>query len=158
MRAFFIAPLFLIAAACGAPSGDATGAKTETPSAATLEIRDGWAAPTPGGVDVSAGYLTVVNATPAEDRLISASSPRATRVEVHEMTMDRGVMRMRPLEALVIPAGGEAVLAPGRQHLMFYGVSEPFAEGEEIAVSLTFEHAGTRDIVLPVRRATSHGH
>jgi copper(I)-binding protein len=68
------------------------------------------------------------------------------------MTMQDGVMQMRAVERLAVPAGGSIELAPSGRHLMFYGVAQPFAEGEAIPVRLTFEHAGAMDVSLPVRR------
>lgn len=142
MRRFFIALAFASLCACGAP----------TVGTNSIEIRDHWAAPTPGGVEVSGGYLTIANESGQDDRLVGARSPRAASVEIHEMTMDGAVMRMRPVESLTIPAGESVTLAPGGLHLMFIGVTEPFAEGEEIPLTLTFEHAGDMDVTLPVRR------
>ena len=146
-----IAPPFVIvvmvAAACGAP--------TDTQQAPTaLEVQDAWAAPTPGGVDVSAGYLTIVNDSGADDRLMSAASPRAERVEVHDMSFEGSTMRMRPVEGgLAVPTGTMVALEPGGQHLMFYGVSAPFREGERIPVTLTFAQAGEVSVEMPVQRA-----
>lgn len=143
-----IALAFLVlATACGAPTAE----KGEAPGSGVLTVRDGWASPTPGGVDVSAGYLTIANGTSADDRLISATSTRAAAVEIHEMQMDGPVMRMRPVESLTIPAGGEVTLGSGGMHLMFTGVTQPFTEGESIPVQLTFEHAGVIDATLAVR-------
>lgn len=153
MRQLLIVLGLAVAAACGAPAPEDASAQ----HAAGIEIQNAWAAPTPGGVDVSAGYLTIVNATAADDRLIGASSPRAERVELHEMSMEGGVMRMRAAEALTIPAGGESALAPGGRHLMFFGVSEPFTEGERIPVRLRFARAGEVDVSLPVQRQAA-GH
>lgn len=150
--------LLALAAACGAPQSPAP----ETPSAAAnlpagLEIRDAWAAPTPGGVDVSAGYFTIANGGPA-DRLLSIASPRAGRIEIHEMSMEGSVMRMRKVEGgLAIPAGAIVTLGPGGYHLMFNEVAPPFAAGEQIPVTLTFENAGVREVSLPVR-ADALGH
>lgn len=149
MRAIFLA--FALAACSQATPPPAAEHETPAP-AAQLEVRDAWASPTPNGVDVSAGYLTIVNGTAADDRLIAVTSPRAARAEVHEMAMDGAVMRMRAVETLIVPTGGEVALAPGGQHLMFYGVSQPFAEGESIPVRLTFETAGDVDVSLPVQR------
>jgi copper(I)-binding protein len=152
MRAFFFS-LTLILSACGAPPAHqshdtpASGA----PAATTLEVRDGWAPPTPNGVDVSAGYVTIVNGTDAEDQLVSVSSPRAERVELHEMAMDGNVMRMRKVDRLAISAHGEASLAPHGQHLMFFGVTQAFAPGEQIPVTMTFAHAGQVETTLTVR-------
>lgn len=148
-------PLFFslfFAAACGAPQP----AQPETTAA--LNLGQAWAAPTPAGVDVSAGYLTIRNDTDAADYLLSATSPRAERVEVHEMTMDGAVMQMRPVDRLEIAAGESVQLAPGGAHLMFFGVTSPFAEGESISVQLVFETAGTIDVSLPVRRGAPAAH
>lgn len=158
MRFLLASVLFAVTAACGAAQENSAAAQSHHDEAA-LDIRNAWAAPTPGGVDVSAGYLTISNHTQSEERLVSATSPRAARVEVHEMTMDNGVMRMRARDALVIPAGGEITLGSGGAHLMFYGVREPFVEGESVPVRLTFANAGDIDVSLPVRRsAAAHGH
>jgi copper(I)-binding protein len=151
----WVSALFLSLAACGAPS---EAPPTAAESVATLRIEDAWAAPTPGGVEVSAGYLTLVNPTSTEDALIGASSARAERVEVHEMTMQDGVMQMRATARLPIGAGQLVELAPGGRHLMFYGVSQPFTEGETIPVRLTFERADAIDVSLPVRRPGAESH
>jgi copper(I)-binding protein len=153
-----IALALIALAACGAPPAPE---QTEAPSATValpqgletegLEIRDAWASPTPGGVDVSAGYLTIANGGPA-DRLVSVSSPRAARVMIHEMSMDGNMMRMREVSGgLDVPAGSAVSFGPGGLHLMFTGVTQPFAVGEEIPVTLTFENAGVREIMLSVR-------
>ena len=144
------AAFFVILTACGQPS-EAPPARQDAP-AAVVHVENAWAAPTPGGVDVSAGYMTLVNDTAAEDALLSASSPRAERVEVHEMTMEGGVMQMRAVARLAIPAGQSIELAPNGRHLMFYGVTQPFAVDETIPVRLTFERAGDVDVSLPVQR------
>jgi periplasmic copper chaperone A len=145
MRMVFALCALFALAACGAPP-------SPTEPSGGVEISAAWAAPTPGGVDVSAGYLTIANSTAENDRLVAAASPRAERVEIHEMAMDGAVMRMRRAEALDIPAGEQVALAPGGLHLMFFGVTQPFAEGEEIPVTLTFERAGAVDVTLPVQR------
>jgi copper(I)-binding protein len=157
MRAFFCVLIVSMTAACGAPQQPAEEATTEQISSMRLQVLDTWASPTPGGVDVSAGYLTIANDGDSADQLISASSPRAARVEIHEMTMDGAVMQMRPVATLPIGPGERIELAPGGRHLMFFGVTQPFAVGEEIPVQLTFEHAGVMDIALPVRTGATHG-
>lgn len=156
MRAFIFSTILMFTAAC---SGE-TASSAAQERAVAVRVENAWAAPTPGGVEVSAGYVTIVNSGASDDRLVSITTPRAERAEVHEMSMDGGVMRMRALEGgLVIPAGGRVTLGPGGQHLMFYGVTQPFTEGETIPVTLTFEHAGALRAELPVRRAApSHAH
>lgn len=156
MRLVIALAATLLLAACGRTSLTSSNAGSE--AVAGIEIAEPWAAPTPGGVNVSAGYLTVRNGGAEADTLISVSSPRAASVEIHEMTMDGAIMRMRAVEGgLAIPAQGEVVLAPGGYHLMFMGVTQPFAEGEEIAVTLTFANAGAVELMLPVRQGQAHG-
>jgi len=146
---YLTAALFVALAACGQASQAPADAQTQQ---AAVRIENAWAAPTPGGVDVSAGYLTIVNAGAAGDALLSVTSPRAGRVEVHEMAMQGGVMQMRAVAQLAVPARQSVELAPNGRHLMFYGVAQPFAAGETIPVRLVFEHAGAVDVSLPVRR------
>ena len=145
---YLAAALLIALAACGQSSTP----QAEPEDRAELYVEGAWAAPTPGGVDVAAGYLTLVNGTANDDALVGASSPRAASVAVHEMTMDGGVMQMRPAPRLALGAGQSIELAPNGRHLMFFGVTEPFAVGETIPVQLTFEHAGEIDVSLPVRR------
>lgn len=133
------APTAPTVAASAAPTGDA------------LAIAEPWAAATPNGATVAAGYLVVNNPTANADTLVSVSSPRAARVEMHEMKMEGEMMRMRAVDTLEAPAGGALVLAPGGYHLMFIGIDAPFVEGQEAPVTLTFAKAGAIDVVLPVR-------
>lgn len=145
-------------AACGAPPQPQPQAAAAGEASGALAIDDGWASATPGGAAVSAGYLTITS--PTADRLLSVSSPRAARVEIHEMAMDGDVMRMRAVEGgLTLPAGEAVTLAPGGRHLMFMEVAPPFSEGESVPVTLTFEQAGAVEVEMPVRRrAEQHGH
>ena len=139
-------------AACGQPHTQNTAPPTADIRAegTTMHVEDAWAPPTPNGVDVSAGYLTIVNGTNVDDQLLSAESPRAEHVEVHEMTMNGNVMQMRPVAALDVIAHDEVALSPNGRHLMFEGVKQPFAPGEQIPVDLTFAHAGKVHVVLDV--------
>ena len=147
MRAVLLS-LFLLSA-CSAPSPQGT-------RIGDLEITAARASPSPNGVDVAAGFLTITNHGAAPDRLIAASSPRARNVELHSMEMDGPVMRMRQVESLDIPAGGAVSLTPGGDHLMFMGVTAPFTAGETIPIRLSFEHNGEAAIALPVGRETHH--
>lgn len=146
-----IAAALLAVAACGAPQTAPTQTQ-QAPATGALEVRDAWAAATPGGVDVAAGYMTIANGTASDDRIIAASSPRAASVDIHEMNMEGDVMRMRAVEGgLPIAAGQSVSLGPGGFHLMFNGVTAPFVEGEDVPLTLTFEKAGAFELSLPVR-------
>lgn len=115
-----------------------------------LEISGGFARATPPGAEVGGGFLTIRNDGSA-DRLVSASSPLAARVEIHEMAMQDNVMTMRPLpDGLALPAGETVALKPGGFHLMLMGLKQPLAEGETVPLTLTFEKAGSVDAALLV--------
>lgn len=148
-----------MAAACGAPrtAPQAPAAAPAEPAAA-IEITDAWASPTPAGVGVGAGYLTITNRQAAPDTLISVSTPRAGRAEIHEMAMENGVMRMRAVEALTLAPDESVALAPGGRHLMFYDVATPLVAGETAQVTLRFANAGEVNVELPVRPRENSDH
>lgn len=143
-----------LAAVCAATI--ATGAFAAKPKPApkpdTLTIESPWARATPPGAPVAGGFLVVRNTGKADDRLVSATSPDADKVELHEMRMDGGVMRMRRMdEGLAITAGGTLALAPGGYHLMFIGPKHPFVAGQTVTATLRFEHGGERTVRFDVR-------
>lgn len=153
-RASAFALALLVLSACGQNAKPAAEAPAAEQPAALIAIEEGWAAVTPTGASVAGGYGVIANAAAAPDRLISASSPRAARVEIHEMKMTGDVMQMRAMESVVIPAGGSLALQPGGNHFMFIDITAPFVEGESVPLTLTFENAGVVETTLPVRPRT----
>ena len=100
---------------------------------------------------VGGGFLTLVNKGGTGDRLIAASSPVAGVMQLHEMKMEGDVMKMAELpNGIEIPAGETVTLAPGGLHLMFMELKEPLVEGTQVPVTLTFEKAGTVEVLLDV--------
>lgn len=138
-----IAPML---AACGEPSAEAGG----------LEIADAWARAS--ATQTSAAYLTIENRTGEDDTLLEVRSPVAERVEIHDMTMEDMVMRMRKLDNLPVAAGERVELAPGGKHIMLIGLSGPLEEGASVPLTLVFEKAGEIVIEAPVRAAGHSGH
>jgi hypothetical protein len=139
--------------AAAEPAGPAS-IKPPVPQS-TLVIADAWALPSPRGTKVAAGFFTVANGGSGMDRLVSASSARAARMEIHEITNEGGVTKMRPLAAgIEVPPGGSATLKEDGLHLMFLDVDTPFTEGETIPVMLTFETAGTIEVTMRVKRGS----
>ena len=135
-RTTLIIALALVACA-GKPAyaGDA--------AAGGLKISAAWARATPKGAPVGGGYLTITNTGTAPDRLIGGMSDTATRFEIHDMSMDNGVMKMRPVpNGIEIKPGQTVELKPGGYHVMFVGLKKPFAQGEHIKATLKFEKAG----------------
>jgi copper(I)-binding protein len=108
-----------------------------------LKIGHPWARPTPNGAPTAAGYLTVTNTGAQADRLLGGSSPLAERIEVHQMSMDGGIMRMRELPGgLALAPGATVRLEPGGYHLMLVGPKAPFKVGDHIPATLKFARAG----------------
>lgn len=116
-----------------------------------------WVRATPEKAPTSAGYLIIRNMGKTAERLVSVESSIARKTEVHTMTMDGGVMRMRQLEdGLEIPAGGEVALKPGGEHIMFMGLTGQVKEGTDVTVRLNFEKAGPVDVTFPVQKKDNH--
>jgi hypothetical protein len=117
--------------------------------AGQLLIEQAWTRATPGGAKVGAGYMSIINHGDVADRLIAGKSDIAERVEIHTMTMDGGVMRMRQLkEGLALAPKSITELKPGGYHVMFIGLKKAIKQGDSIALQLTFEKAGTVDLTL----------
>jgi copper(I)-binding protein len=107
-----------------------------------LQLEKPWARATPPGASVGGGYLVIRNKGAAGDRLVGASSPAAARMEIHEMAMEKDVMRMREVKGLDVPAKGAVELKPGGFHLMFMELKAPLKAGDKVPVTLRFEKAG----------------
>lgn len=122
------------------------------PAFAQVAIDKPWARATAPGASVAAGYMVVRNKSAVADRLVSASSPAAARVETHVHIHDGGVMKMREVPGYDIPAAGAFELKPGGAHLMFMDIRRPFKEGEKVPVKLKFEKAGEVDAEFHVGR------
>jgi copper(I)-binding protein len=119
-----------------------------------VHVNDAWARATLGGAKTAAGYFTIVNHSDKAERLLSASSPAAGRVEIHEMAMVGSVMQMRPLPKGIDVKGKETVeLKPGGYHLMFLDLKGPFAAGTKVPVTLKFEREGEVKVEIEVRDA-----
>lgn len=151
-----------------AVSADHTNHATHQPeqegAAATigdLAITSAWARATLPGQKSAGAYLIVTNHGTTADRLTGVASPSADKTEIHTMEVIKDVMTMRPVEGgLEIPAGGSVELKPGGYHIMFMGISEPFADGASVPVTLHFATAGEVELALPVRlvRGQGQGH
>lgn len=143
------------------------GAQQAAPStkAGTLTIEAPWTRATPGSAKVAGGYLRITNAGPASDRLVGGSTSIAGRIEIHEMSLTDGVMRMRPLDkGLEIKPGASVELAPGGYHVMFMDLKRKINQGESFKATLQFEKAGPVDVTFRVGSvgegagAPKHGH
>ena len=119
------------------------------------KVSNAWARATPGKAENGAAYLTIQSPTP--DRLLSVSTPVAKKAELHTMSMEGMVMKMRPLADLDIPAGQPVTLKPGGQHVMLLGLDAPLREGQSFPLTLTFEKAGTRTVTVAIEKPGAAG-
>jgi periplasmic copper chaperone A len=129
----------------------AGSAQAEDVMAGKLKISAPWARATPKGAAVGGGYMTITNTGTTPDRLVGGSTDVAGKFEIHEMKMDNGVMKMRPVEGgLEIKPGQTVQLDPGGYHIMLMGMKQQLKEGEHFKATLDFEKAGKVDVDFTV--------
>lgn len=116
-----------------------------------IAVRNAWVRAVPPGSSATAGYLVLENRGRTERILTGVSAGGVGRVEMHSSGMEDGVMRMRRLEEIAVPAGGEVALAPGGLHLMLFGDPLP-AAGSTVSLQLEFADGTTLTAAAPVRR------
>jgi periplasmic copper chaperone A len=109
--------------------------------AQAVEVTGAWVRPTVTGQKAGGGFVTLKNTAQQDDKLLRASSEVA-RMELHTMSMDGNVMRMREVPNIEVKAGQSVALKPGGLHLMFMDIKSPLKNGETVNVVLEFERAG----------------
>lgn len=141
-------PKFPIAAAAFAALALASCDKAPPPS---ISVENAWARTTLPGQSASAAYFTIRN-TGGADRLLSVSIADGTAT-LHSTSMDGGVMRMRPLGGLDVPANSTVELKPGGTHVMLMGLRAPLMEGKDLPMTLKFAKSGDRRVSAEIRSA-----
>jgi copper(I)-binding protein len=159
MKSTLSKALFIVTGVAMAGAVLAQGvSKTVTTNA--IKIEGAYTRATVPGQQVAGGFMKIENKGSA-DQLVSASSPVAGEVQLHEMAMDGNVMKMRQVKDIAVPAGGAVELKPGGLHLMFMNIKAPLAAGETVPVKLKFAKAGEVEVKMPVNamgaQAASHG-
>jgi hypothetical protein len=127
--------------------------KVSAPPAVSIE--DAWARATVPGQTTSAAYFAVFNSG-GPDKLLSVSSADA-KASLHSSSMSGGVMRMRPLQSLDIPANSTVALDPGGNHVMLTGLKHPLSIGDTVRLELRFQKSGLRRVEARVRPTNKHG-
>ena len=122
---------------------------------AQLEVSNAWARATAGSAPNGAAYVTIQS--PSADRLVSASTPVAKKAELHTMSMQGMVMKMRPLSGLDVPAAKPVTLKPGGDHIMLLGLEHPLRDGQSFPLTLDFEKAGSQTVTVTVEKAGATG-
>ena len=124
-------------------------------TAGDLKIGHPYTRTTPPGATVAGAYLSIDNKGKAADKLLRASSPAAGLVELHSMSMDGNVMRMRAVPAIDVAPGATVKLAPGGLHVMLQELKRPLKKGERVPLTLVFERAGEVKVELAVQDAAA---
>ena len=117
----------------------------------SLHIAQPWSRATPKGAKAGAGYMTITNKGTTPDKVSCVSDDASAQCEIHSMTMEGGVMKMRPVEGgLEIKPGETVTLAPSGFHVMFRDLKHPLEPGNTVKATLKFDKAGTIDVEYAV--------
>jgi periplasmic copper chaperone A len=147
----------LVTLGLAAASLSAHAQKVDEPS---LKVFDVWAKTTVPGGSVSAAYMHIKSGKPL--KLVKAESSIAQTVEIHDMKMNAGVMQMKAIDAVEIPANKLVDLKPGGMHIMLIKVNKPINKGDQVPLTLTFETADkktfTRQVMAKGQEKDSGGH
>lgn len=117
-------------------------------------VTGAWARATPPGTTVGAAYMTIQGGKES-DRLVGASSDRASMAHLHTVEEQGGVSKMRAIEAVEIPAGQRVALAPKSTHVMLMGLDGPLVAGQTFVVTLRFAKAGEQPVTVTVKPAAA---
>jgi copper(I)-binding protein len=132
-----------------------------------IKVEDAWARRAPmaahpahGGMSGMSGmastangavYATIRNAGSSDDVLVSATSSAADKIELHQTKNEAGVMTMRPIDKLPVPAGGTVEMKPGGYHVMLLGLKRDLNPGDSVPVTLMFQNAGPITVNAAIR-------
>ena len=135
----------------------AAAAHAQDPKVGTITIGHPWARATPGAVKNSAAFMVFDNKGTA-DKLLSVSGDIAKDIQIHSMITEAGVMKMREIKSLDIPANGKAELKPGGFHVMLIGLKDGLKEGAKFPLKLKFEKAGEVTVQVTAEKPGAHDH
>jgi len=117
------------------------GPAADAASSGSIRVVGAWSRSTAPGASVGVVYFEVINAGPA-DTLLAIECPAAEHAEMHATASADGIMKMRPVASVDIPAGGHLSFQPGGLHAMLVGIKEPLKEGARLPLTLVFRRAG----------------
>ncbi len=111
----------------------------------------------PPGQSTTAAFMVLKNADSKVHSVVKATNPASKVTELHTHTMEGGMMKMRPIKQIDIPAKGEAKLEPGGLHVMLIDLKKPLKEGETVPVTLTFEDGSSKQVDATVKMPGGEG-
>jgi copper(I)-binding protein len=119
--------------------------------AGDVVLKDAWARPALGDVDVTAAFFTAENVSDADVKIITVKASASKKTEIHTMTMGEQGMSMDRLESLTVPAGAALELKPGAQHVMLIGLTEGLKVGDTFTLDVGLDNGTTQTLNVPVR-------
>ena len=120
----------------------------------SIKIENAYVRATAPGQPAAGAFMKIENSGSA-DQLVSASSPAAGEVQLHQMSMEGNVMKMGQVKDIAVPANGSVDLKPGGYHIMLMNIKAPLRAGETVPVKLKFAKAGEVEVKLPVNAVGS---
>jgi copper(I)-binding protein len=127
----------------------AMGLAFASTAGAQVVVDEAWVRATAPGQPVAAAYLKITSAQPAA--LVAVRTPLTARAEIHQMKMEGGIMKMRPVTRLELPAGKTVELKPGGYHLMLMNITEPLRPGESVPITLVVERPDGKRLEVEVK-------
>jgi copper(I)-binding protein len=121
------------------------------PVMAQVTVKEPWVRATVSQQKATGAFMQLTSAQDA--RLVEAKSPVAGVVEVHEMTMEKDVMKMRAVKALDLPAGKAVELKPGGYHVMLMDLKQQMKEGDTVPLTLVIEGKDKKRSTVEVKAA-----
>jgi copper(I)-binding protein len=144
--------LLLLAILSFIPNIFAADLNSKTTQHTGLEITSPWARPSMSAQGNSAAYLAIKNNSDKDYKLISATATIANNIELHNSFVDQtGVSRMIKIDNIVIPAGSTITLAPGKMHIMLFGLQKALNVGDKFNLQLLFENADPQTVEVIVK-------
>ncbi len=117
-----------------------------------IEVEDAWVRAVPKVSKMTAAYMKIENEGKEDDELIGAETDICETVEIHTVYFEDDVMKMRKVNSIKIPAGGEVKLKPSGYHLMLIGLKKHPSPGERVKLKLKFKNAGVIEVEAKVRK------
>lgn len=139
---------FLTVVAFLTTSFNAIDAHAQKTGASPVIVSDVWAKTTVPGGSVSAAYMHIKSSVPV--KLVKAETPISGNVEIHDMKMNDGVMEMKAMDALQVPANKLIELKPGGMHVMLMKLNKPINKGDKVPLKLTFEGTDKKTFTMDV--------
>lgn len=134
---------------------------SSTNNAQDVRVSDAYARPTVAGQSQGGAFLRLHNPSTRAQTLLSAETPIAARTELHTHIHENGVMKMRQIKGIRIPAKGTVVLEPGGLHLMFFDLKHTLEVGKSFPVKLKFDTGRSQTVtvtVRPLEKTKTQGH